>query len=391
MQKTILYSLAFIALGLGAGSLGPTLPALAAQAHVELSQASNLFVARSLGTMFGSWLMGGVYDRRAGHPLLAVSLLGLAVALALMPLGSVLWVLLAVSAFLGVSSASINVGGNAMIVQEHGDRVRPFLSAMHFAFGLGGFLAPLLIARFITRPDGLQWSYWALALATLPALALVLLARSPVPHAHHARVASAPLPVFTLALFVLYFFLEVGAEASVMGWYFTYAVRRGVDAQTAAFMNSGFWGMFSLGRLTTIWTARRLGAGRLVAGHLAVTLLITVTLLIFPASPPMLWFGALGMGLAIGPVFPNTFGLAQRIVGLSGRVTGWLLVGSAAAGLFWPWLVGQFFESRGPQVLLWTATINLLGAFAVLAVVVMRARKQNETVSDDELEMPLEP
>ena len=382
MPKTLLYSLAFIALGLGAGSLGPTLPALAAQAHVELSQASNLFVARSLGTMFGSWLMGGIYDRRAGHPLLAASLLGLAVALALMPLGSMLWMLIAVSAFLGIASASINVGGNAMIVQEHGNRVRPFMSAMHFAFGLGGFLAPLLVAQFITRPAGLHLSYWMLAAATLPVIGFVFTARSPVPHQQQPRISAATLPVFILALFVLYFFLEVGAESSVMGWYFSYAVRRGVDAQTAAYLNSGFWGAFSVGRLTTIWTSARLGAARLIGGHLVATLLIVIALLSFPATPALLWFGALGMGLAIGPVFPNTFGLAQRIVGLSGRVTGWLLVGSAAAGLFWPWLVGQFFESRGPQVLLWIVVVDLIGALLVLAAVLMWSTQSLPSASE---------
>ncbi|MEK7831338.1 MAG: MFS transporter, partial [Acidobacteriota bacterium] len=58
MSKTILYSLAFVALGLLSGSIGPTLPALAAQTNVEMKQISNLFVARSAGTLVGSWLIG---------------------------------------------------------------------------------------------------------------------------------------------------------------------------------------------------------------------------------------------------------------------------------------------------------------------------------------------
>src|SRR5262249_16452972 len=85
MRKTTLYSLAFIALGLGSGSLGPTLPALAAQTNSELKQISNLFIARSFGTLIGSWLIGRFYDRASGHPLLASLLLASAVALALIP------------------------------------------------------------------------------------------------------------------------------------------------------------------------------------------------------------------------------------------------------------------------------------------------------------------
>jgi FHS family Na+ dependent glucose MFS transporter 1 len=58
MKKTFLYALAFIALGLGSGSLGPTLPTLAAQTHAEMHQISNVFLARSFGTMLGAWWVG---------------------------------------------------------------------------------------------------------------------------------------------------------------------------------------------------------------------------------------------------------------------------------------------------------------------------------------------
>src|SRR2546428_9150152 len=138
MRKTILYSLAFIALGLGTGSLGPTLPALAAQTNAEMNQISNLFLARSFGTMIGSWMIGRFYDRIAGHPLLASSLLAAAAALALAPSAPQLPILLALFAFMGIALASINVGGNALIVPVHGERVRPVISLLPFPFGLGG-------------------------------------------------------------------------------------------------------------------------------------------------------------------------------------------------------------------------------------------------------------
>src|SRR5215831_14239579 len=159
MRKTILYSLAFIALGLGSGSLGPTLPALAAQTNAEMKQISNLFIARSFGTMIGSWMIGRFYDRIAGHPLLAASLLAVAAAMALVPSTAQLPVLLALSAFMGIALASINVGGNALIAMVHGERVRPFISVLHFAFGLGGLLTPVLVAQLIHRPDSLFLTY----------------------------------------------------------------------------------------------------------------------------------------------------------------------------------------------------------------------------------------
>ncbi|MCG3161494.1 MAG: hypothetical protein JMDDDDMK_02677 [Acidobacteria bacterium] len=372
MRKTILYSLAFIALGLGSGSLGPTLPALAAQTNAEMKQISNLFIARSFGTMIGSWLIGRFYDRTAGHPLLAVSLLASAVALALMPSATLLPVLLALSAFIGIAAASINVGGNALIVLVHGERVRPFMSTLHFAFGLGGFLAPMLVAQFVHHANSLSVTYWSLALIIVPVALLTFVSPSPALHEHKHLDSAAPLPALMIVLFATFFFLEVGAEATVMGWYFSYAAERGMSAQTAAYVNSSFWAAFTVGRLATIWMTVRFNVVTLIVTHLSVTMLIALALLILAPTPFILWFGAIGLGLAVAPVFPNMFGLAQRMLGLSGKVTGFFLVGSSAGSMFWPWLTGQFFKSHGPQMMAWVVVLNLLGALAALALLVSR-------------------
>jgi len=370
MSKTILYSLAFIALGLGSGSLGPTLPALAAQTQVGMREISSMFIARSLGTMIGSYLIGRFYDRVKGHPLLALSLIAAAAAMALMPSATLLQALLLLSAFLGVAGASINVGGNALIVLVHGDRVRPFMSTMHFAFGLGGLLAPMLVAQLVHRPDSLQITYWSLALMIVPVALITLLLPSPALNPHKRSEKAAALPMLMIVLFAFFFFLEVGAEASVMGWYFSYAAERGMSGKTAAYLNSGFWAAFTVGRLATIWLTVRFNNVTMVIMSLGTTMLIALSLLVFPSSQLVLWFGAIGLGLAVAPVFPNTFGFAQRATGLSGKVMGFFLVGSSAGGMFWPWLIGQFFKSHGPEVMVWAVLLCLLGALVTLAALI---------------------
>jgi FHS family Na+ dependent glucose MFS transporter 1 len=346
--------------------LGPTLPALAAQTNVGMKQISNLFIARSVGTMIGSLMIGRFYDRFNGHPLLAVSLLSAAVAMALIPSIDMLSLLLAISVFTGVAFASINVGGNALIVLVHGERVRPFMSTMHFAFGLGGFLSPMLVAQVVHRPDSLRITYWMLALLIIPVALFTLWLPSPPLVQHKTTDRPVALPSMTMALFALFFFLEVGAESGVMGWYFTYATERGMSSQTAAYVNSAFWAAFTLGRLATIWTAMRFNPVPLIVGNLGVTMLIGVSMLIFPSSPAVLWIGAAALGLTLAPIFPNAFGFAQRVLGLSGRMAGFFILSSSAGGMFWPWLIGQQFNSIGPEVMVWALLFNLAGALAVL-------------------------
>ena len=172
----------------GVRLVGPYASGAGGANNAEMKQISNLFIARSFGTLIGSWMIGRFYDRIAGHPLLASSLLAAAAALALVPSAPQLPILFALFAFLGIALASINVGGNALLVMVHGERVTPFISALHCAFGLGGSLAPALVAQFGRRADGLHLTYWLLALAIVPVALLTFLSPSPSLREHQASV-----------------------------------------------------------------------------------------------------------------------------------------------------------------------------------------------------------
>jgi fucose permease len=245
---------------------------------------------------------------------------------------------------------------------------------LHFAFGVGGYLAPELVAQLIHRADSLYLTYWLLALAIIPVALMTFFSPSPS-LGEHKRLYSTAAPALMIALFAAFFFLQIGAEATVMGWYFSYGLERGMDKSNAATLNSGFLAAFTVGRLATIWMSARFRAVPLIVTSLSISLLITLSLLIFAPSPFVLWFGAIGLGLAVAPVFPNMFGLAERFLGLSGKVTGFFLVGSSAGSMFMPWLTGQFFKSHGPQVMALVVTLNLLGALAILALLISQSTR----------------
>jgi fucose permease len=72
------------------------------------------------------------------------------------------------------------------------------------------------------------------------------------------------------------------------------------------------------------------------------------------------------MGLSIASLFPTSINFAGRNMHITGKVTSWFLVGSSVGSMFFPWLIGQFFESRGPTVMI----LIILCAF-VSALVLM--------------------
>jgi MFS transporter, FHS family, Na+ dependent glucose transporter 1 len=306
MSKTILYVLAFIALGLITASLGPTLPALAAYTQTTTSQISWLFIARSIGTISGALLLGKLYDRYAGHPLLGGALVGAAVVFAL--IAGVQWLGAVAALFIvvGWALSLINVGGNTLIVLVHGTRVGPFLSLIHFAYGLGGLLAPLVAKPFAAQTDAVKLTYLALAALIAPAGLLLFGAASPALRTHsegHVAQAKLTRPVLLLLLFL---FFEVGAEGAVSGWLFTFARERLGQEDPAFYVNSAFWAAFTIGRLLSIPLAMRFSERRIVTAHVAGWLGVSVLATVLPPTPASLWLLALGSGLGMAPIFPLT-------------------------------------------------------------------------------------
>ena len=94
-------------------------------------------------------------------------------------------------------------------------------------------------------------------------------------------------------------------------------------------------------------------------------------LLLWPASTVAAWAGTLGMGLSIASIFPTMISMAERRLAITGRVTGWFFVGASLGGMSLPWLIGQLFESIGPQVTMSVILIDLLVAFAILVVLAL--------------------
>ena len=94
-------------------------------------------------------------------------------------------------------------------------------------------------------------------------------------------------------------------------------------------------------------------------GSLVLGILSASILLIWPHAPTAVWIGVMGTGLAVAPLFATTMSLAERLMPITGKATGWFFIGVSSGGLVMPWLVGQLFESVGPQVMTFTIIVNL--------------------------------
>lgn len=374
LKKLAVYYAALVGVGLIVGALGPALADLAAQSGTDLGGVSLILVMRPLGYLLGAVACGVWLDRRPGHPILAWAALACAALLGLVPQARGLALLAALILGLGFAHSLLDVGSNTLIAWVFGKRLGPYLSGLHFAFGVGAFLAPMLVGWSLARQGRSAAAFWTIALLLLP-LALAF-TRVPSP-AHAAPDAAEAAPARRLdrplaALFIGLFFLYGGIEAGFGAWIYQYAVRMDLArAEKAALLSSLFWGLLGLGRLMGIALLARVTPRQLLAALIGGALASLGCLLLVPASPTALWLGTGGLGLSLSCMFPTLLVYAgRRLAGgerVSGRITGMLFVGSSTGGMTLPWIMGQLIEPRGPRAALllpWLALAALAALFA---------------------------
>ena len=369
-QSVLGYYAAIFALGLAAAVLGPTLPGLAKHTHTDLRTVSFLFTARAFGYMLGSMQSGRWYDHLPGHTVLAAGLLVMAVTMVVTPLMPLLGVLTAAILALGVADGMVDVGSNTLLVWIYRDKVGPLMNGLHFFFGLGALLAPIIVAHAMAISGDITSAYWALAVLMLPGAFWLLRLPSPtVPTgAQHGSVEQRnQVLVVLIALFTA---LYVGAEVSFGGWIFSYAIALDLsDTPGAAYLTAAFWGALTVGRLLAVPLAMRVRPSTIVLGDLVGCLVSVGMMILSPYSVITIWLGTCGLGLFMASIFPTTLVFAERRLVVTGQVTGCFLVGASVGGMSLPWLIGQLFELMGPRVLLSTIMAALIVATGVFGIV----------------------
>jgi MFS transporter, FHS family, Na+ dependent glucose transporter 1 len=374
--KTAGYYAAFIALGLASASLGPTLPALAENTSSQLSKISLLFAARSSGYLAGSLVGGRLYDRIAGHPVMSGSLLVMATMMGAAPLLTQLGILAGAIFLLGMAEGALDVGGNTLLVWVHQEKVGPFMNGLHFFFGVGAFLSPLIIAWAMPENGAIVRAYWTLALLQLPAALWLLRLSSPAGRTASAAASSERLNGRLVALIVVFFFLYTGAEVAFGGWIYSYAVGLRLSSHAvAAYLTSAFWGALTLGRLLAVPLAVRFSSRSILLADCIGCLTSLAILLLGSHSLGATFVGTCGMGLSMASIFPAALSLAQGRMRITGQVTGWFFVGASAGGMLLPWLIGQFFESVGPRATMVILFIDMAAAMTVLGVLTFQSAR----------------
>ncbi|MBN1266123.1 MAG: MFS transporter [Anaerolineales bacterium] len=380
-RRTLRYYGLFICLGMNLAIIGPTLPSLAEQTNIRIGLIGTIFMVGSIGYGIGTLIGGKLFDQVRGHPVLGIAGVSSAVLLSLFPVVSAFPILLFIAALKGVADGIINTGANTLLLWTHAEKSPPFLTGLHLFFGVGAFLSPLLLAYLISLSTPYRIVFWLLAGVMVFASTLLLADRdSPDPAANNLNTPGSSqkmascVPILLLSMLFLFFY--VGAEVTFGSWLFSIAVLLDLTTEAAAaFLTSGFYLSFTIGRMLAIPAASCFEVEKVILIALLACLVTITAGILFLRSPLALWATALGIGFFFAPIFPAGISLAGKSMRLNARSSSIILLGDSFGCMILPWLAGLIIEATSPISMLYLVMGSLvLNLFVFAGILRFRSR-----------------
>jgi FHS family Na+ dependent glucose MFS transporter 1 len=340
----------YLVLGMTMASLGPTINDVSAANGVTTDEFSIIFIFRALAAFIGSFFGMPLYDRYRAKTLLLFVLPATAAFYFGIPLLTNFIVTIFFFFILGISFSMLNASGNIIITRIHGKKSAPFLSGLHFSFGIGAFLIPLIISQIRLYTGTSIYSYWVIAGSSLLAALFIAL----LPHFPEGRKvkerekAAKDTRWLFIGLALVFQFFFVGVEIAFGTWIYNYALIRNVaDKQTADLLTSLFYGVYTATRFIIIPVAARVDNKKIIIVFLCGGLLAHVFLLVSPAVTWIIFALTAAVGFFLAPVVPTSLAFVEKRLGLTGKIAGWLQIGMVGGGMLFPWIIGQLLKPGG--------------------------------------------
>jgi fucose permease len=345
---------------------GPLLPSLARTFHLSDGQSGVLFFRVFAGTAVGALLCRGNYTRVLTLGLMALACSCAYVALIARPLLYPWAFCFGCAVGAAMTAISLFAGRNYPAQRA------ATLTKLNFTWSVGALVAPLLASRLLAVSSW-RAAYLALAGASLAAgIAVSVTLRDSDEAPRETPETSGLRNLQLVALFAIFFFLEVGMESTFGAWISTYVLRATHATVTlAAAATAIYWAGFLAARGLSPLLLLRMRPARLLQYTLSVAL-GAAALLILRGSPLLLGAAIFLLGAALAPVFPIALaGFFDRARHSSD--TRFILALSGFGGSIFPEIAGAISSHTGSlRIGLMTGPVTLLVMIAMLPLLEVR-------------------
>lgn len=346
--KLLLHAVFFLS-GIATVFIGPALPVLAAQFHLNDFEVSYFFPAQFAGSLTGTFFTW-VFGKR--NNFYTATLLGaflMIAGLSMMNLGSMELCLLGFAVNgtgIGLTLPSINM----LILEMNRDNAPSALNILNFFWGVGAIICSPFVG-ILSGGKSILWPTGVLALMlVIPAILMAVTPRTPetAETGETADTSEALRPIWTSPIawaIALFNFIHVGFESGMGGWLPTYTMRlEGTPLLNWISPTLIFFLFFVLGRGVAPVFFKFLNENKMLLLGLVIVL-GGMGLLLMAKSVIVLSFGGMIAGFGTSWVFPTNVSRFSKEFGptASRRATPLFICGTLGATST-TWLIGYFSE-----------------------------------------------
>ena len=312
----------FVTNGLAVGVFGGSLPGLRDHLSLQPGHLVGVLVAAAIFAVASMNLSGPLADRIGARGPSLVGGAGMAMGTVVMGAAGDYPTLVAGAAIFGLGNGAMDVSMNALGVSVEQARRRPVMSRLHASFSIGnlvGALVVVVLGQLLTADIVPRWSLWGGALIVAALLAvLVRLAPQSPPRAGSGKGEKrekVPVIAWLLAAMAVCFGLT---EGTAIDWSSLHVTDVGEVSPS-----SGAWGLACVAgfmvviRLVGDSVVEWLGRATVVRGGSACALL-GYLLTAFTSELSLILLGWSLVGLGVGLIAPQIYGLAGHIGGARG-------------------------------------------------------------------------
>ena len=273
-------------------------------------QTAYVALGQAVGMILASLIAGPLCDIRGKKTGLMLGVGSLLIALAALPHVASFVTIASTFFLVGLGGGILVTSANALLSDISAGRRAAVLNFVSVFFGLGGMLAPFLVANLLSKNSSEAAVQFFYVMVALVAITLAVYAATSMPPPTGQRgfqfsEAGEVLRRPALWLLVVYMFLYVSCELNYWNWLTRYLMSQGVKANVAQnILSFGFALGMLLGRIAVLPVLMRVSVMTVTLG--ATALMAVTTFCVLQTSDPALVGAAVFFaGMAMAPVFPN--------------------------------------------------------------------------------------
>lgn len=403
------------------GMIGPTMLDIQIRTNSSIVETSYIIIGRAIGMSIGTFVSGPMSNLLGTQYSISIAMIAAAITTAGVPWPKDIRATIGIFVFNGFFYGIEETCLYLYMIFMWGIECETFIQALHFSFGVGGTIAPLIAREFLLprndsyadahinewTPDDVRihYCYEIVAICCfIVSIIFIILGRcapetlehpsrseedvhdeghangrpsiaqtmSMIEADKHQRLKTLITRIVCICSTCLFLFFYCGVEVNFGTFISPYAIEGPLHMTKSegALMASLFWFIFTFSRIFTIFYIQKIGSKYNLILCTIILIISNIVLVPFPDNRLCLYIGTVLVGIGTSSIYASIFGFIELSIKMTPLITS-LHISFACLGMsIFPILTSQLFEAD-KKIFLYLTLMGTVAMIILLIVIII--------------------